>query len=120
MSNVIHVSFGDKRSIENIHRSIEQGLIGVGKVMNDDEDLMRLKATRASKLLEDVLMGRHTFQFQPALPADLTPHQRQLVDSAIVAAAERGVQEANDRCTRLFVEAFTDLCTSALRPGSLR
>jgi hypothetical protein len=118
MGEVIHVTFGVEREWEHTHAKTVDGLVTVGSLHGDDEELMRAKAECLYPLLRELVEDVPSTQFTTALPQDPSGAQRELLTAAIREAALKGIQVAMMHSVESLLNAIYDLYTSKLKEGS--
>jgi hypothetical protein len=118
MGEVIHVTFGVEREWEQTHAKAVDGLVTIGSLYGDDEELMRAKAECLYQLLREIVEDVPSTQITTALPQDLSEAQLELVTAAVREAALKGIQVAMMHSVESLMNAIYDLCTSKLKEGS--
>lgn len=115
MGDVIHVTFGVEREWEQTHAKAVDGLVTIGSLYGDDEELMRAKAECLYQLLREIVEDVPSTQITTALPQDLSEAQLELVTAAIREAVLKGIQVAMMHSVESLMNAIYDLCTSKLK-----
>jgi hypothetical protein len=115
MGEVIHVAFGIEREWERARDHAMDGLVTIGALFGDDEELMRAKAECVYQLLRQIVEEMPSLQITTALPEDLTEVQLELVTDALKRAAHKGIQVAMMHSVEALMNSIYDLCTSKLQ-----
>lgn len=118
MSNVIHASFGMEREWRETREKTEAALVEVGRLLGDDEALVRAKADRVYALLREMVEHIPNVTIHSRLPASLTDEQREWVEASIKAAALKGIEASLMHCVGALMASIFDLCTSRLKEGA--
>ena len=83
MGEVIHAAFGAEREWEQTRSRTTDGLVAIGGMFGDDEELMRAKADRVYKLLREIVEDVPSLQITTRLPDNLTDEQLEQLTAAI-------------------------------------
>src|SRR6185312_6173983 len=75
MGKVIHAAFGAEREWEQTRSRTADGLVAIGSLFGDDEELMRAKADRVYRLLREIVEDVPSLQITTRLPDNLTEEQ---------------------------------------------
>lgn len=115
MGEVVNARFGVERDWEATRLKIEQGLLEIGPLFGDSEELMRAKARVVFLLLRAIIDGAPPVHVNAFLPEDLTDDQLIMVRQAVEAAALAGVGALMQHAVGCFMESIYDIATSKLR-----
>lgn len=115
MGEVIHVQFGLEREWEYTRAKTIAGLVSVGAVYGDSEELMTAKAERVLELLRVIVEQIPPVTVTTRLPDGLTDEQIRVLTEAIKKATLHGFESAMTHSVQAFMSAIYDLCTSKLR-----
>ena len=120
VGKVIHVAFGTEREWEQTHQKTVDGLVAIGTLFGDDEELMRAKADCVYKILRQIVEEVPSVQFTTKMPENLSPEQLELVTAAVKDAALEGIEVAMTHSVQVLMSSIYDLCTSKLHPRPSR
>jgi len=115
MGEVIHASFGAEREWEQTRSRTTDGLVAIGHLFGDDEQLMRAKAERVYQLLREIVEDVPSLQITTKLPEDLSEEQLAQMTAAIKEAALKGIEVAMTHSVCVLMSSIYDLCTSKLQ-----
>ena len=118
MGQVIKVNFGAEREWEETHEKTVDGLVCIGTLFGDDEELMRAKADCVYRILRQIVEDVPPVKFSMKMPENLSPAQVELVTEALKEAALRGIDVALTHSVEAFMGSIYDLCTSKLAAPS--
>jgi hypothetical protein len=118
MGEVIHAVFGAEREWEQTHSRTTAGLVAIGGMFGDDEELMRAKADRVYRLLRQIVEDVPSLQITTRLPDNLSQEQLQELTAAIKDAALKGIEVAMTHSVCVLMSSIYDLCTSKLQQGA--
>ncbi len=114
MGDVIRVNFGSEREWETTRRKLTEGLVAVGALYGDEEELMKQKADCTYRLLRQIVEDVPSAQINTRLPQTLSDEQLELMTNAIKEAALKGIEVAMTHSVQALMGSIYDLCTSKL------
>jgi len=114
MGKVVHVTFGTEREWEQTHAKTVDGLVAIGTLFGDDENLMRAKADCVYHILRQIVEEVPSVQIMTKMPENLSAEQLDLVSGAIKEAALKGIEVAMTHSVQVLMASIYDLCTSKL------
>lgn len=114
MSNVIHVKFGEARLADEMREQVTRDLLEAGRLAGDDESLIRAKAERLLALIDKVLDESVPITPKVQIPADLTPRQLEMVNSAMKDTCEQALRAVKRQYIEALMGARVELLTSKL------
>ena len=114
MGDVVDVTFGQEREWEKTHAKTRTGLVTIGKLFGDDEQLMLNKADCVYHMLRAIMEEVPTVQWAHDLPDNLTETQLAIVRDAVKTAACKGIETAIMHSVEVISHRIYDLCTSKL------
>lgn len=117
--NVIHVAFGAEREWEQTRAKTVDGLIGIGAMFGDSEDLMRAKAECVYRMLREIVEDVPKVQINTQVPASFSAEQLEVLTGAVKEAALQGIEIAMTHAVQVMMASIYDLCTSKLQTPSL-
>jgi hypothetical protein len=94
------------------------GLITIGSLFGDDEELMRAKADCVYHLLREIVEEVPSVQITTKMPENLTAEQLDAMTGVIRDAALKGIEIAMTHSVRVLMSSIYDLCTSKLHAYS--
>jgi hypothetical protein len=115
MGEVIHANFGAEREWEQTRNKTVDGLVTIGGLFGDDEELMRAKADRVYALLREIVEEVPSLQITTRMPENLTNDQLEQMTAAIKDAALKGIEVAMTHSVCVLMGSIYDLCTSKLQ-----
>jgi hypothetical protein len=118
MGKVIHAAFGAEREWEQTRSKTVDGLVAIGALFGDDEELMRAKADRVYMLLREIVEDVPSLQITTRLPENLSDEQLEQMTAAIKDAALKGIEVAMTHSVCVLMGSIYDLCTSKLHSGA--
>jgi hypothetical protein len=114
MGEVIHVAFGTEREWQQTREKTADGLVTIGSLFGDDEELMRAKADCVYQLLREIVEEVPSVQITTRLPENLSAEQLDALTRAIKDAALKGIEIAMTHSVQVLMGSIYDLCTSKL------
>ena len=117
MGKVIHAAFGAEREWEQTRTRTTDGLVAIGNLFGDDEELMRAKADRVYQILREIVEDVPSLQITTRLPENLSEEQLEQMTAAIKDAALKGIEVAMTHSVCVLMSSIYDLCTSKLQQG---
>jgi hypothetical protein len=114
MGEVIHVAFGTEREWEQTRAKTTDGLVSIGTLFGDDENLMRAKADRVYQILREIVEEVPSVQITTKMPENLSSEQLDALTRAIKDAALKGIEIAMTHSVQVLMGSIYDLCTSKL------
>lgn len=118
MGEVIHVEFGTEREWETTRARTVDGLVTIGALFGDGEQLMRAKAEIVYKMLRDIVEEVPSVQISMKVPEHLTVDQVREVTVIIKEATLKGIKTAMTHSVQVLMVSIYDLCTSKLAEGN--
>ena len=115
MGEVIHATFGTEREWEQTHDKTVDGLLTIGTLFGDDEDLMRAKADCVYHLLRQIVEDIPSVQITTRMPENLSEEQLKMLTESIRQAALKGIEVAMTHSVQMLMSSIYDLCTSKLK-----
>ncbi|HTX23360.1 MAG TPA: hypothetical protein VMD03_01780 [Steroidobacteraceae bacterium] len=115
---MIHAVFGAEREWQQTRSRTADGLVAIGGLFGDDEELMRAKADRVYRLLREIVEEVPTLSITTRLPDNLTDEQLEQLTAAIKDAALKGIEVAMTHSVCVVMSSIYDLCTSKLQEGA--
>lgn len=116
MGEVIHVAFGTEREWQQTRERTIDGLVAIGSLFGDDEDLMRAKAECVYTILRQIVEDVPSVQITTKMPENLSVGQLEMLTDAIKEAALKGIEIAMTHSVQTLMASIYDLCTSKLVP----
>ena len=114
MGEVIHVAFGTEREWEQTREKTTDGLVTIGSLFGDDENLMRAKADCVYQVLREIVEDDPSVQITTRLPENLSQEQLDALTRVIKDAALKGIEIAMTHSVQVLMGSIYDLCTSKL------
>ncbi|HZO21316.1 MAG TPA: hypothetical protein VFB37_02350 [Steroidobacteraceae bacterium] len=114
MGEVIHVAFGTEREWEQTRAKTADGLVSIGSLFGDDEELMRAKADCVYQILREIVEEVPAVQITTKMPENLSAEQLETLTRAIKEAALKGIEIAMTHSVQVLMASIYDLCTSKL------
>ena len=118
MGKVIHAAFGAEREWQQTRSRTADGLVAIGNLFGDDEELMRAKADRVYQLLREIVEEVPSLQLTTRLPENLSEEQLEQTTAAIKDAALKGIEVAMTHSVCVLMGSIYDLCTSKLQEAA--
>jgi len=115
MGEVIHATFGTEREWKQTRDKTVDGLLTIGTLFGDDEELMRAKADCVYQILREIVEGIPTVQITTRLPDNLSEEQLAILTESIRQAALKGIEVAMTHSVQVLMSSIYDLCTSKLK-----
>jgi len=118
MGDVIHVVFGTEREWEQTRTRTIEGLVAVGALFGDSEELMRKKGDCVYTILRRMIEDIPSMKVTSRVPEEFSPAQLAHVTAALKEAALKGVEVTLTHCVQIMMASIYDLCTSRLAGAS--
>jgi len=115
MGEVIHATFGTEREWEQTHDKTVDGLLTIGTLFGDDEELMRAKADCVYHLLRQIVEDIPSVQITTRMPENLSEEPLKMVTESLRQGALKGIEIAMTHSVQMLMSSIYDLCTSKLK-----
>jgi len=115
MGEVIHVAFGTDREWEQTRAKTVDGLVTIGSLFGDDEELMKAKADCVCQILRQIVEDVPAVQITTRMPDNLSAEQLNQMTKVIKDAALKGIEVAMTHSVQVVMSSIYDLCTSKLQ-----
>jgi hypothetical protein len=117
MGDVVHANFGAEREWEETREKLRTGLLTVGSLFGDDEELMLAKAEAVMVMVRAIVEEVPTIKVNAAIPTSLSSEDVALVTEAVKKATLQGIETMMSHCLQVLMASIYDMCTSKLKRG---